>query len=102
MQDLDVKPAPWIQWLVTGIPAGQRSTAAGQNPAGGTVGSATNGATGYVGACPPQGKVHHYQFTVYALDAPQPVQAIGKPALTLRTLESSALAKISLTARFGR
>jgi phosphatidylethanolamine-binding protein (PEBP) family uncharacterized protein len=32
--------------------------------------SGTNdtGATGYFGPCPPPGKVHHYHFTLYALD----------------------------------
>lgn len=102
MQDLDVKPAPWIQWLVTGIPAPQRTAPAGQNPAGATTGTATNGTTGYVGACPPQGKVHHYQFTVYSLNDPHPIQSTTTPARSLHILETTALAKVSLTARFGR
>ncbi|MCU1658529.1 MAG: hypothetical protein JWO57_3185, partial [Pseudonocardiales bacterium] len=102
MQDLDVKPAPWVQWIVSGIPPKQRTAATGQAPAGSTTGRATNGTTGFVGACPPQGKVHHYQFTIYALSSQQPVSSSTKAAGLLHSLDTTALAKISLTGRFGR
>ena len=49
------------------IPAG----APGKNvlPAGSVQGMNDMGRQGYGGPCPPEGKPHHYHFTVYALDS---------------------------------
>ena len=39
-------------------------------PAGSILGITDAGAPGYAGPCPPPGQLHHYVFTVYALDVP--------------------------------
>jgi Raf kinase inhibitor-like YbhB/YbcL family protein len=65
----------FVHWLLFNIPADIRQLAAGV-PA---VPRLENGAVqalndfdriGYSGPCPPQGQLHHYRFTLYALEAP--------------------------------
>ncbi len=50
-------PGGFYHWIVQAIPA---STS--------TIDAGTTKFAGYYGPCPPPGKVHHYHFTLYALD----------------------------------
>ena len=65
----------FVHWLLFNIPADVRRLAAGVS----TVPRLENGAVqalndfdriGYSGPCPPPGQLHHYCFTLYALEAP--------------------------------
>ena len=66
----------WWHWVVFNIPASVSSLAANSGNAqshllpSGSIQSRTDfGNTGYGGACPPaEDGVHHYQFTIWALD----------------------------------
>ena len=69
---------PWVHWVIYGIPANTKSLAEGisrqarpESPAGAAngVNSWTSDNSGYRGPSPPKGKVHHYHFHIYALDA---------------------------------
>ena len=102
MQDLDVKPATWLQWSVTGISADTRSVGEGQLPTGAVTNRASNGSAGFVGACPPQGSVHHYEFTVFAMSRQVSVSASTTAQQSLQALESAAVGKVTLTGRFAR
>ncbi len=51
-------PGGFYHWVVQAIPATVDTLDAG-----------TAKFSGYYGPCPPPGKVHHYHFTLYALDA---------------------------------
>lgn len=51
------RPGGFYHWVVQAIPATASSIDAG-----------TTKFSGYYGPCPPPGKVHHYNFTLYALD----------------------------------
>ncbi len=68
--DPDAGPAGWWHWIVYDIPVERRSLAAALPPASPSVKQGVNdfGAVGYGGPCPPPGAVHHYIFTLYALD----------------------------------
>ena len=58
----------WYHWLVVNIPTNINSYK-GTLPQGSMETVTDFGSTGYGGACPPKGHgVHHYNFTVYALD----------------------------------
>lgn len=62
-------PRPFVHWVVYKIPADREGL-----PEGGTQGALEGendfGGTGYGGPMPPRGHgVHHYHFTVYALDS---------------------------------
>lgn len=51
------RPGGFYHWVVPSIPGDASSIDAG-----------TSKFSGYYGPCPPPGKVHHYHFTLYALD----------------------------------
>jgi len=63
-------PGGFVHWVLYDIPASTRSLAANRALAGSQSGRNGTGSTGYFGPCPPPGKVHHYNFTLYALDVP--------------------------------
>lgn len=78
-------PEPWVHWVIYKIPAELRELPEGVpgdarlvQPAGVVQGknSWTNGQTlGYRGPLPPPGSgVHHYYFTLYALDMKLPAE----------------------------
>ncbi|NOZ75316.1 MAG: YbhB/YbcL family Raf kinase inhibitor-like protein [FCB group bacterium] len=70
--DPDAPMGDWIHWIAWNIPADLSSLPAGVNPLDQTrfiQGTNSWGRTGYGGPCPPPGHgIHHYHFTLYALD----------------------------------
>jgi Raf kinase inhibitor-like YbhB/YbcL family protein len=102
MQDLDVIPAPWIQWMITGIPPETRTVPPGQTPTGANIHNASNGTAGFVGPCPPQGKIHRYSFTLFAIGGLPAIPTTATAAHALQTLKSAALATTTITGRYAR
>ncbi|HKU66204.1 MAG TPA: YbhB/YbcL family Raf kinase inhibitor-like protein [Candidatus Baltobacteraceae bacterium] len=92
-------PAPggWYHWVVYDLPASTHELVEGATLPANTLGKNSFGSAGYGGPCPPPGKPHHYNFTLYALDTP----AIPGTALTglelERALSGHVLAKTTLT-----
>ncbi|MEX2114344.1 MAG: YbhB/YbcL family Raf kinase inhibitor-like protein [Pirellulales bacterium] len=85
-------PQPWVHWLIYKIPPDAKGLPEDvaiderlDTPAGALQGKLSwrSGQTiGYRGPAPPPGKVHHYQFRVYALDKPLDVEpGLEKSAL---------------------
>jgi Raf kinase inhibitor-like YbhB/YbcL family protein len=72
--DPDARDTGWWHWIVFDIPASTTSLAkGGPMPADAVQGTNDFGDAGYSGACPPPGSgVHHYQFTVWAMDVMKP------------------------------
>lgn len=77
LEDSDVPtPQPWVHWLIDQLPANIKSLPAGisrsgelKQPAGARQGSNSWNKIGYRGPAPAKGHgVHHYHFTLYALD----------------------------------
>lgn len=108
MHDPDAPRAGgFTHWVVYNIPATATALPAAASPGGtlppGTLeGNNGSGKAGYTGPCPPKGGApHHYQFTLYSLDAPLILQA-GKTKDDLeQALGSHVLAKAQLTGLFG-
>jgi Raf kinase inhibitor-like YbhB/YbcL family protein len=79
----------FVHWLVTGIPPTTTQIDGSLPP--GAVERKGSAKTGWTPLCPPKG-THHYQFAVYALDAPVDPQAddvlgfIGEHAIASGTL----------------
>ena len=100
----------WWHWSIFNIPVSLNSLESGasQNkdklPPGAIQGRTDYGTSEYGGACPPQGdKPHRYIFTVYALDVEKlDLDTNSSGALVGYFLNKHALAKASITAKFGR
>ena len=61
-------PGGFYHWVVYNLPVTSRGLAAGVRLAANQLGETSAGTAGYYGPCPPPGPVHHYVFTLYALD----------------------------------
>ncbi|UQX87014.1 YbhB/YbcL family Raf kinase inhibitor-like protein [Jatrophihabitans telluris] len=102
LQDLDVTPAPWLQWVVSDLPTSTRTLGTAPLPSGAVVSAASNGTVGYVGACPRSGTVNRYRFTVYALRTRLALSAHLPAAKAMSAISASALASSSVTGSFAR
>ena len=103
--------AGWWHWLVYDIPAGTTEFAKGAGkadgsglPAGAASAVTDYGKPGYGGPCPPEGdKPHRYNFTLYALKVPKlDVPADARASLVGFMVNANAIAKTTLTGRYGR
>lgn len=101
----------WWHWLVfniphmvTHLPAGDGSHKSGSVPNGSVQSKNDFGNSGYGGLCPPPGSgMHHYIFTVYALDLDKiPLGADAAPAEVNAVLQQHALASAKLTGLYRR
>jgi len=103
------RPGGWWHWLIFNIPADvlELDQGAGQ-PGRGPVGSMQSltsfDTAGYGGPCPPVGHgLHHYVFTVHALDiADLGVPATAGPEVVAAAIRQHTLAAASLTAVYQR
>jgi Raf kinase inhibitor-like YbhB/YbcL family protein len=94
-------------WVVYDIPRSTRGIAASIDGAETPVRAVTArndiGVNAYIGPCPPPGTVHHYRFTVYALDTPLVQdQATRKARTVVTTLTPHILRRATIVATFGR
>jgi Raf kinase inhibitor-like YbhB/YbcL family protein len=93
----------FVHWTVLAIPPGDTGAPQGRPPRGGVETENSFGDKGWGGPCPPPGdEPHRYVFTVYALDAPLGLGADAKPDAVRAAIAAHALARGTLTARFGR
>ena len=77
---LDPDGGNWVHWLLVNIPPDATSLEEAVNgPETGIAGRNSFGGNGYGGPCPPSG-MHHYVFTLYALDTTLDV----KPGVNLK------------------
>jgi Raf kinase inhibitor-like YbhB/YbcL family protein len=95
--DISVEPAHWSHWIVTGIPAANRSLPrGGALPRGARSVQSNFGDLTYDGPCPPSG-VHHYQFTLYAFRGAAPeIPADANAVQLAQSLSSAAAARATL------
>ena len=99
------RPTGWWHWLVVNIPVTKTEFKKGEKlsmPMLETVTDFKN--TGYGGACPPKGHgVHHYNFTIYALDTEKlDVSVDTDPNEVEKIVKSHALASSTITALYQR
>jgi Raf kinase inhibitor-like YbhB/YbcL family protein len=111
LYDPDSQPHGWWHWIMFDIPADVTSLPRNAGASGGVglPGGAIQGgndfsSSAYGGACPPPGSgLHHYQFTVWALDSaslPFDANATGRDIEPY--LKTHALAQATLTAVYQR
>lgn len=80
IDDSSTGPTGGIRWIVGDIDPHSTGVAAGQTPAGGIVGSDTQGHSGYGGICPPHGKTSTIEFVLYALSKKIPLSPGFQPS----------------------
>jgi len=93
----------FVHWVVTYLPPGVRSLAAGASqsmPAGTRPGRNGAGDTGYVPLCPPVGR-HRYFFRLYALDTALSLPADTDRKALLRAIKGHVLARAVLVGTFA-
>jgi Raf kinase inhibitor-like YbhB/YbcL family protein len=102
----------WWHWVVFNIPPNTTSLPKDAGdvkkklmPSGAIQSRTDFGSDGYGGPCPPPGKPHHYQITVFAVDVdklPDAKNDNASAALVGFDLNSHTLAKATLTGLYGR
>jgi len=100
-------PSGWVHWIIYNVP-GTTSTLDSNNASQFTQGETSFSAMGFAkpgfgGPCPsPNGLVHHYTFTLFALDLPQVAgQQLSREAL-FQAMDKHVLASTSLVGLFAR
>src|SRR5919201_4782411 len=89
------KPGGWVHWVVYNVPARWRTLGA-RSPHAFDEGLTDFGTRGYGGPCPPaNGHLHHYVFTLYALN----VAHLAEHGLTRDALVRAMRGHILGTAR---
>ena len=108
MDDPDSPGGGFWHWWVANLPADTTGLPKGAGsgtglPAGAVQARNDYGTMGYGGPCPPPGKPHHYQITVYALDVDKlGVDPNASPAVVGFNVHAHTLAKATLTGLYGR
>lgn len=98
----------WWHWNVVNIPASVHSLPRGCGsgtaslPTGAVQTRVDAGVSAYTGAAPPPGPVHHYIFTVHALNVESlPLDASASGAMVGFMVNMNSLGKASLTVLYG-
>jgi Raf kinase inhibitor-like YbhB/YbcL family protein len=113
LEDPDAgNPPPFVHWVIYkipptahGVPEGISIDPAAQLPA--AIAGAIQGVSGfrrpiYRGPAPPPGKVHHYHFVVYALDADLGLKAGLTRADLLAAIQGHVIGQGELVALYER
>jgi len=93
---IDRDAGNYVHWVHFDIPSNVTSVARGGSGDLPGVEGATNQSTGYFGPCPP-GPDHHYEFTVYALDASLGLPAGAGFSAVTKAIAGHELAEASIT-----
>jgi Raf kinase inhibitor-like YbhB/YbcL family protein len=106
VDDPDAPLGTWVHWVLYGIPADTRSLPPGLPPdaelGSGTLhGKNSWQKLGYGGPCPPGG-THHYEFKLYALDAPLELEPGATKAQLLEAMDEHVLARALLVGTYAR
>ncbi|MFC0402699.1 YbhB/YbcL family Raf kinase inhibitor-like protein [Paraburkholderia rhizosphaerae] len=107
--DIDAPGRGWWHWAVIGIPANvnqlpENASASGYLTKLGAVEARNDfDVDGYGGPCPPPGKPHRYQITVYALNTNDLRIGPGRPALMFdHEISVATIGSARMTVMYGR
>lgn len=100
IDDPDAPMGVWDHWIVFNISADVKGIKKGEQPKG-VFGKGSGGTLSYMGPCPPSG-VHHYIFSLYALDIELPLKEGAAKSKVLDAMEGHILERAQLIGRYGR
>lgn len=103
VEDPDVPSGVFVHWVLANLPPAASGLPAGaEAPAGAVQGLNGSRKPGYTGPCPPAGKVHHYIFTLYAVDQVLQLDAAPDKASVTAALQGHILATGQLVGTYQR
>jgi Raf kinase inhibitor-like YbhB/YbcL family protein len=107
MDDPDAPGGVFTHWVIFNIASDSRQLVEaipiqGQLPGGALQGKNDFGRTGYGGPCPPPGRPHRYQFTLYAMDHPLDLKAGVSKGRLLSATQGHVLAQGQLIGTYQR
>lgn len=89
-------------WAVYDIPASTTSFEMGKASADVQIARNSFGDNKYDGPCPPPGSIHHYIFTLWALDTDSILPSEPDAPIVAAELQKHVIARAMLTPRYGR
>ena len=93
----------FIHWTLLRLSPRSLGVGVSEVPPGAVETSNSAGKRGWTPPCPPKGdSPHHYVFALYATDAPLGLGADASPDDVRKALADHAIARGTLTGRFGR
>ncbi|MBI1812890.1 YbhB/YbcL family Raf kinase inhibitor-like protein [Candidatus Peregrinibacteria bacterium] len=98
--DPDAPMGTFVHWVAWNIPP-QTTQIHGEESFPGMEGKNSVGKTGYMGPCPPSG-VHHYHFTLFALDTMLDLPPTTGKAELLAAIEGHELVRAELVGWYQR
>lgn len=107
MDDPDAPGGVFTHWVIFSIPSDSRSfpealPTQAELPTHALQGKNGFSRIGYGGPCPPAGRPHHYQFTLYAVDQVLNLKAGVSKKQLLDAIEGHILAQGTLTGTYQR
>lgn len=107
VDDPDAPGGVFTHWLLFNIPPDSRELpeavpTQAELASGALQGQTDFGRTGYGGPCPPPGRPHRYQFTLYALDQPLDLEGGASKKQLLSAMEGHILTQGQLTGTYQR
>lgn len=107
MDDPDAPVGVFTHWVIFNIPSDSRQLAEAiptqaQLSSGALQGKNDFGRIGYGGPCPPPGRPHRYQFTLYALDQPLDLKVGASKKQVLDAMQGHILAQGQLMGTYQR
>jgi len=102
MDDPDAAISTYTHWIIFNIPPQTSGFGENMQPAGALSGKNSSDRLGYKSPAPPSGKIHHYVFTLYALDSVLDLPEGSKKEAVEKALRGHILAEAKLTGLFSR
>lgn len=107
VDDPDAPGGVFTHWVLFNIPPDscelpEAVPTQAEFPSGALQGKNDFGKTGYGGPCPPPGRPHRYQFTLYALDQPLDLEAGVSKKQLLSAMRGHILAQTQLMGTYRR
>jgi len=105
--DPDAPAGTWVHWVLFNLSGVIRALPENLAKDETVLGGALQGRNdfrriGYGGPCPPPGKPHHYEFKLYALDAPLSLRGGATKADVERAMEGHILAQGELVGLYKK
>ena len=101
VEDPDAPGGTFVHWTLWDIPRSANFFVEGETPKGARQGEASSGKTGWAPPCPPSG-THRYVFTLYELSKPLGLEEGAGPEDVRAAVAKLAIARGTLTGRYGR